>query len=101
MQVKAHLGKAAAVLAVLLVVSGCETAQTTTATEASGVTQAEFSALKAEVADLRSALNSVRQEARDAAARADAAEQAAQRAAADARAAAEKADRIYAKSLQK
>lgn len=101
MQVKAQLGKAAGVLAVLLLLSGCESAQTTSTTEAAGVTQAEFSALKAEVADLKAALNSVRQEARDAAARADAAEQAAKQAAADARAAAEKADRIYVKSLQK
>ena len=101
MQVKAYLGKATAALVLLLVISGCETAQTTTATEAGGVTQAEFSALQSEVASLRAELNSVRQEARDAAARAGAAENAAQRAAADARAAAEKADRIYVKSLQK
>lgn len=101
MQVKANLAKAAAVVAILLAVAGCESAQTTTSTEAAGVTQAEFSALKAEVANLRTELNSVRQEARDAAARADAAQKAAQSAAADAHAAAEKADRIYVKSLQK
>jgi hypothetical protein len=101
MQVRKDLGKVAAALAVLLVISGCETTQQTTETQAAGVTQAEFSALKAEVADLRAHLERVQQEARSASARADAAEQAAQRAAADARAAAEKADRIYVKSLQK
>lgn len=93
MQTRSILRVAVVAVLPLIFAAGCATQQ--------GVTQADLDALRAEIAQLRTEVQTANANSAAAAASADAAAKSAADAAAEARAASEKADRIYKQSLRK
>jgi len=91
----------------MLVLGACATPQESSEKQTSGasaapqVTQADIAALRAEIANLRREVRNASQQASNAAARAEAAARAAENAANQAKASASKSNRIYSESLQK